>query len=341
MMSSLPIRHLSFVAALSLLGGLSPTIAQNDAADLPPEIAPLAAKYQADLDALAQSKSKAMATVRQPYLTALAAVEKSATNEGKNDVLKAVTDEKEAVIAGQALANTATPLLPRTLATPRAALMKESARLDHDYALRAQQAAAEYLRGLVFFEGRARTGSQTVLLQKIDAEKARITGRSAASPNAGPSSGKSIVLNGDFSQKDENGMAENWKLGGKSQGAVTTEHGITFLRFVNPNAKKNAFFQSVDRPADAREVLISVRIRSGADLTGHGEYGFLIWQLDAQDKQITRDMPVRLTAPAPAWATYSGAVKLVPEAKKIMFRGIIDNGLTGSVDFAELRGEVR
>ena len=53
-------------------------IAQNDAADLPPEIAPLAAKYQADLATLAQAKSKAMATVRQAYLIALAAAEKTA-----------------------------------------------------------------------------------------------------------------------------------------------------------------------------------------------------------------------------------------------------------------------
>jgi len=82
------------VALLSVLIGLPIIYAQNEAGGLPPELAPLAAKYHADLDALAEARSKAVGALRQSYLAALGLAEQKATSERKPDELKAVTDEK-------------------------------------------------------------------------------------------------------------------------------------------------------------------------------------------------------------------------------------------------------
>jgi hypothetical protein len=328
------------VAAIAPLIGFPSASGQSEAGRLPPELAPLEAKYDSALDALDHARTKAIAALRQSYLTALDAAEQRATSEGKRDELKAVTAEKETLAAGRALKAAAATWLPHALGTPRSYFLREMERAEHDYAAHAQLAAGEYLRGLAFYENKAKMAKQDDLLKLIEAEKLKITGQSPASPPSVRSTGENLVLNGDFTQKSADGMAENWKLGGKSQGAVTTDHGVSYLHFVNPDAKKEVFFQTVDRPPDAKELVVTVRMRS-SDLDGHGEYGVVIWQLDAQDKQISRDMPVRATAPAQGWRTYSGTVKLLPDAKKIQFRGIIDTGLTGAVDYGDLRGEAR
>jgi hypothetical protein len=123
--------------------GLPTAWAQNEAGGLPPELAPQAAKYHADLDALAQARGKAVAALRQSYLAALGAAGQKATSEGKPDELKAVTEEKETLTAGRALTARAAPLLPHELATPRAYLQRETARAEHEYTVHAQHAAGE------------------------------------------------------------------------------------------------------------------------------------------------------------------------------------------------------
>lgn len=141
---------------MTALIGCPVSWAQNESAGLPAELAPLAAKYHADLDALAQARGKAVAALRQSYLAALGLAEQKAKGEGKPDELKAVTEEKEAVTDGRALTPLAAPLLPHELATPRAYLQRETVRAEHEYSVHAQQAGGEYLRALAFYENKAR-----------------------------------------------------------------------------------------------------------------------------------------------------------------------------------------
>jgi hypothetical protein len=102
--------------------------AQNAVSGLSPELAPLAAKYQSDMDAAAQTKDQAVALLRQSYLNALAAAQQKAGSENKPDEAKAVADEKEAVTTGKTLPAVPSSLLPRALSTPRNYYLREAAR---------------------------------------------------------------------------------------------------------------------------------------------------------------------------------------------------------------------
>src|SRR5947207_8784889 len=125
--------------------GFHSASAEYAASGLAPELAPLAARYQADLAALAGTRDKAVTQFQQSYLTALTAAEQRATAGNKADELRAIVEEKVAVTAGRAVASVASPLLPLGLASARAGLLRETARVAHEYGVRAQQVAAEYL----------------------------------------------------------------------------------------------------------------------------------------------------------------------------------------------------
>jgi len=335
----IPFCQLGAITAIIVITNLQCSLAQNGTSGPPPPFAPLTAKYQSDLDALAQARSKAVAPLRQSYLSALAAEEQKATAEGKQNELKAVTDDKDALTAGRELVTKPSPWLPHTLAAPRATLIHETGRAEHEYAVHAQQAGAEYLRGLVFYENSARAANQAGLLEQIAAEKIKVTGSVPGATPTGADGSRNLLLNGDFTKANESGMAENWTLGRKGVSGVTNEHGNFYFHFVDPDATKQFFFQTVDRPLDAKEVVLKLRMRA-PELKGRSTYGVAVWQLDAQGNEITHERPVLVSGPVPEWKTYTATMKLLPETKKIQFRGFMDNGLTGAVDYGDFRGEM-
>jgi hypothetical protein len=142
----------------------------------------------------------------------------------------------------------------------------------------AQQLGTEYLRGLAFYESKAQAAGQADLLKQIQAEKLKVAAQSA---------GQSVVLNGDFAQKKADGTPESWTGGGPGKGAVTTEQGVTFLRMVSGDKKETWFIENVDRPANAQQLEVSVRLRS-PDFKGVGPYGIVVAQRDAANQLVAR-----------------------------------------------------
>ena len=96
----------TILRALTTLPLLPTASAQNSVAPSP-EFAPLTAKYQSAMNALAEARNKAIAPLTQSYLAALAVAEQKARSAGKADEAKAATEEKDAVTAGRTLATAA------------------------------------------------------------------------------------------------------------------------------------------------------------------------------------------------------------------------------------------
>ena len=131
-------RRLCAVVVTIALIGLPAVWAQKEAGGLPPELAPLAAKYHADLDALAPgARAKAVTALRQSYLTALGVAGQKAGERGqKPDESKAVAEEKETRSPPGERSRLTEPrrCLPHELATPRAhRYSARSARAEHEY----------------------------------------------------------------------------------------------------------------------------------------------------------------------------------------------------------------
>ena len=313
--------------------------AQDESGALPAELAPVAAKYHADLGALTEVRGKAVAALRQAYLTALGLAEQKATSERKPDELKAVTDEKEAVTDGRPLTPLPAPLLPHELATPRAYFQRETARAGHEYAAHAQQAAGDYLRALAFYENKARMANQTELLKQIEAEKLKLSAPNPSGPGSAPIAARDIVINGDFALLKDDGTPKNWTSGGPGNCAVATEEGTTFLRVVSRDKKETWFLENVERPAGAQELRVTARLRC-RDVKVQGECGIIVAQRDGEDNLVVRDHPCILSGPSPGWRTLSGIVKVRPETKRLIIRCNMLNSLN-TVDFADVRVEAR
>jgi len=333
------IRTIAILMTMRALLGIHAAFAENAMVTLPPELAPIATKYQTSLAALTDARNKAITQLQQGYLTALATAAQKATSGNKADELRAVAEEKDAIAAGRPLATTPSPLLPRELAMPRGTLLRETARVERDFAARAQQGAAEYLRGLAFYETRARAAKQTELLALIEAEKLKVSGQAPQTSHAGGKAGRNLVTNGDFAQKKANGGPESWSSNDPGKGAVTAEQSTSFLRAVSGDKNVTYFLQNVDRPAEAQELAVSVRLRC-REMKGQGSYGIIIAQHDGSGGIVSRDVPCEMLAVSPAWRSVNGIVKLRPETKKLTIEcRILD--CVATVDFSNVRVETR
>jgi hypothetical protein len=111
------------------------------------------------------------------------------------------------------------------------------------------------------------------------------------------------------------------------------------LRIVASDKKETWFLENIDRPLDAQELQVSVRLRS-PDFKGVGPYGIVIAQRDAANQLVARDTPCVLKTTSPVWRTMSGVVAIRPETKRLIIRcNMVDCSAT--VDFADVRVEAR
>jgi hypothetical protein len=211
--------------------------------------------------------------------------------------------------------------------------------LEHEYALHTQQVATEYLRGLTFYETKAKAAGQADLLKQIQAERTKLAALGATGPRAGSGTGRNIVINGDFALKKDSGAPLNWTSGGPGKGATASEQGITFLRVVANARQETWFIENLPRPADAQELQITVRMRS-SDFKGQGPCGIVIAQRDGADNLVTRDVPCTLKSISPVWRNMTGVVVLRPETKRIVIRCSMAD-CSATVDFADLRVDAR
>ena len=146
-------------------------VATLHAQDLAAELAPLAAKYNADTAALSAQKEAAITRVMLVYSAALDAAEKTETTAGHLTALTAITQER-----GALKKNGAKPELPsdfpKGLHTARKTYLDDLARVVADFAQRQQRLAADDIRVLSALQ--TRVGSNAALAKQIAEEKVRV-----------------------------------------------------------------------------------------------------------------------------------------------------------------------
>jgi hypothetical protein len=142
---------------------------------LAPELAPLAAKYDADVKTLDAAHAAAAATVRQKFLADLAAAEKSASDRGKVDEAAAILKARQAV-AGDSNSQPIPGLSP-SLQKRYADYLDALAATEREFAPRYQRIKSDYLRSLAGVEERLPATSP--IREQIDGLKLNLA---AASP---------------------------------------------------------------------------------------------------------------------------------------------------------------
>lgn len=125
---------------------------------LPPELAPLAAKFEADNAVITAARETALAKVREGYLADLATAERSATGGGRVKEVAAIFQVREAV-AGGAPDPRAPADFPKSLERRHSTYLAALATVEREYAPRYQKTAADLLRVLGTMETRAAAGS--------------------------------------------------------------------------------------------------------------------------------------------------------------------------------------
>jgi hypothetical protein len=141
------------------------------AQDLAPELAPLAAKHQADLTALDAQKAAAVTRAQQPYVSALDGAERTATSAGTLEVVAAITKEREALKSG-VMSPSFPEGLPKALQSTRKSCLDAMARVGTDAAPRQKAIDADYFRALASLQTKA--AAKPELAQQIAAEKEKL-----------------------------------------------------------------------------------------------------------------------------------------------------------------------
>jgi hypothetical protein len=330
-------RH-PFLVALCVL----PVLVQAE--DLPPSLAPFAAKHTADTATLAQQKDAATQRAKDTYFAALSGVEKAATTAGQVPVVAAVNAERDAVN------NRTMPLafpeaLPKTLQTPRKTYLDTMAKIAAAVAAQQQKIDAEYLRQIAALQSRAEATSD--LGKALASEKARLLAAATASPGANaptaapgaaeaPAAGKNAVANGDLSAVTPTGAPAIWFLGRAT--TVAEENGNKFLHFESPTggAPDARFNQNVAVPADVKTMTVRLQARVKKYRRGpSGDAGITVLWRDANGKNLAAAVEAVAMKSKPEWTKLSSAPLKVPAgAKNVLIEGSTTTA-AGSFDFDE------
>ena len=166
--------------------------------ELPGEVAPLTAKYEASTTAAYLARDASLSAAKALYLAALDRAELEATQAGKTEAFRSIIEEKRAVNAGSSLSATPSGNLPH-LHSARSHYLREVIRIGQATAPKINQASSDYLRGLGTLETRARQTRNESLLQAFGREKLRLAGQKAATAgSATQATGKGVLGNPDF-----------------------------------------------------------------------------------------------------------------------------------------------
>ncbi|MDB6173783.1 MAG: hypothetical protein JWL59_3094 [Chthoniobacteraceae bacterium] len=149
------IRIKQLVASL-LLGVLLDSFTCADS--LAPEVAPRAAKYEADTKAIDAARATAVARVQQDYLSYLAAADKAASASGKPEELALVLKAREAITSPTSDASLPA-IAPKAFQKRHADYFGALAAVDREFAPRYQQTNGTFLRDLAAIESRLPTNS--------------------------------------------------------------------------------------------------------------------------------------------------------------------------------------
>jgi hypothetical protein len=213
-------------------------------------------QFEKQFGELETARTAAITASRARYIAALDAAEKRATQAAKLDVVRAILAEKDAANQDAAMPPAAPPALPADLSPVRSAYIRECDRIAKASGPRAQALATGYLRSLTALEAKGKAANDADLLGKITDEKTRAASYGVATNpgSAARPTGKSVLVNGDFSKIEGDSSPVGWE---GSKGKVVTERNETFLRLEDGSRR-----QKVPVPAGAKTVRVSGRMRS-------------------------------------------------------------------------------
>ncbi len=169
-----------------------------------PELAPLAAKHQAEIATLKTQDETTAAKLRKTYEDALAGAEKVASVGGNKAALTAIGEDRTALDTEQGLPPKFPAALPATLKSPRQTYLDGRTRFIAEKIAREQRAYTTYLRSLADLQQKAPAGSE--LARQIAAEKDQAQDKTPVSPPAGTNR----LVNGNFAEVDHNGFPKGW-----------------------------------------------------------------------------------------------------------------------------------
>jgi hypothetical protein len=234
-------------------------------AELPPTLKPLTDKFESNYAALTTASEAQLAPIRERYLAALAAAQKTATAASRSADLTAIAAEIVGVRAGN-LAETFPPDLPRELAQDRrnyVTVVASNARLLPG---KQRDLAAQYLQALAAVDAAAKRDKDAALTDAVAGEKARVLALLEAV--GGGEKNHNVVANGDFSQGQPGAMPPGWKIEfddiNVTDAAIVTEGADKFLRFRRLQATRRANLvpeKEINIPAKTKWVELSVRMR--------------------------------------------------------------------------------
>jgi hypothetical protein len=247
--------------------GIAPAVSVSLAQDLLPELAAPAAKRTAASEALDKQKQDATDLAAKSYMSALDAVEKSATIAGQLDVVAAVVKERESVASGSLEPELHKALPKAKLQSLRKSLLASIERINADFARRKQQANADYLRFIATLQAKAVSNPE--LAKQLASEKAALLSSGNAATQNGAttlkaSRGKNAVVNGDF-EKIVDGKPEGWN--NANCVTVETENKNTFVRFKQSlnndgSAINSSIKQDLELPKGAKSATVSAKLKT-------------------------------------------------------------------------------
>ncbi|OAI57447.1 hypothetical protein AYO49_01950 [Verrucomicrobiaceae bacterium SCGC AG-212-N21] len=305
---------------------------------LAPELAPLAAKYKADLATLEGQRTNALTQAQNPYTAALATAEKSATAAG-NIAGTAVIAAERVGLAKGLLTPGFPPGMPKELQNPRKTYLDAVARIRAAEAPRRQTIDGAYLRTLTGLSAKAPKESE--LAKQIEAEKQKLI--ASAPPAVSKQIGKSMVVNGSFDVIGSNGLPAGWSTESDGCFKVSRDGTNSVLHASLKTVGYAAIKQEIPLPPKARSVTLSGRIRgkAGARKPGEVDFGGKILgnYLDANDLP-TKDWVWFQAEPNEQWKTYNQTQK-IPEGVKTFLVILEMKFAAGEFDFDDIAVEFR
>jgi hypothetical protein len=314
------------------------------AAPLPPNIKTHAEQFEKNWQASKASADAQLAPVRDRYVAALTAAQKTAEAAARTTDLAAITTELEGVRAGTAPAE-APPDLPRSLAGERRAYITTAATLNRTLTQRQRDLASKYLQTLAALESNPATTKDAALSEAVASEKQRVLGLLEAS--GGGAKHRNVIVNGDFSEGQNGASPPGWKKETEvnvTDAMIVSEGPNKFLRFRRLAALRRANLdpeKEIPVPANAKAAEFSVRMRVKGLVRGK-DWGVLpslnVSGRDARGEEVSKEA-IALKEDG-AWRRLSGRV-LLPDTAKTLKVAVGPNGAAGILDVDDIEVEFR
>lgn len=306
---------------------------------------PLTDKYELDRKALADWAETQVKPVRERYLAALTAAQKSAAAALKTGDLAAIAAELLGVNSGT-LPPDAPPDLPRALSQHRRAYVSMVATVQRAVLPRQRELQTKYLKSLQALEAAVPSTKDAALAEAIAAEKQRVVAAIHAA-GGGPKH-RNVIPNSDFSPGEPGGWPPGWKKEARdvevSDAIIIVEGNSKFLRFRRLQAIRRANLlpeNEIAIPENAKSAEFSVRLRVKGLVPGkdHGKYpGVHITARDARGEEVSGESAV--SKEDTTWKRVSGRLEIPANAKTLRV-STGPSGAAGIIDLDDIEVEFR